>query len=94
MIRSELIANLAQRFPQLLRPDAEQAVNEILEAMVRALAGGGRVEIRGFGSFALTHRPPRLARNPKTGAVVEVAEKYVPHFRPGKELRALVRPAG
>jgi len=90
MTRSELIANLALRFPQLVRPDAEQAVGEILDAIARTLAEGDRVEIRGFGSFALNYRPPRLGRNPKTGEQVPVPEKYVPHFKPGKELRELV----
>lgn len=90
MTRSELIANLALRFPQLVRPDAELAVSEILEAIARTLVDGGRVEVRGFGSFALNHRPPRRGRNPKTGEEVSVPAKYVPHFKPGKELRELV----
>lgn len=70
MTRSELIALLAERFPQLVQKDSEMAVTEILGAIHAALVHGDRVEIRGFGSFGLNYRPPRLARNPKTGAPV------------------------
>lgn len=87
MTRSELVAVLAQRFPQLLRADAEMAVTEILGAVASTLNRGERVEIRGFGSFALNYRPPRNARNPKTGKKVSVPGKQVPHFKAGKELR-------
>lgn len=87
MTRSELIAILAQRFPQLMQKDAEMAVNEIHGAIVATLAEGNRVEIRGFGSFALIYRTPRIARNPKTGEKVAVQGKYVPHFKAGKALR-------
>jgi integration host factor subunit beta len=90
MVRSELVANLAQRFPQLQQADAEMAVAEILAALRSTLSAGHRIEIRGFGSFALNHRPPRIGRNPKTGASVRVPAKWVPHFKPGKELRELV----
>lgn len=90
MTRSELIAQLAQRFPTLARQDAEVAVAEILGAVSSALSSGGRVEIRGFGSFSLNHRPPRTARNPKTGEEVSVPAKCAPHFKAGKELRELV----
>lgn len=90
MTRSELIAILAQRFPQLVQKDAELAVSEILEAIAATLATGGRVEIRGFGSFALNYRPPRTGRNPKTGEKVAVSGKYAPHFKAGKGLRELV----
>lgn len=90
MTRSELIANLAQRFPQLLRADAEMAVSEILGAIVGTLSQGHRVEIRGFGTFGLNFRPPRNARNPKTGEKVSVPGKQVPHFKAGKELRKIV----
>ncbi|UCV17222.1 integration host factor subunit beta [Ferribacterium limneticum] len=90
MTRSELIAQLAQRFPTLARQDAEVAVAEILGAVGGALKSGGRVEIRGFGSFSLNHRPPRTARNPKTGEKVSVPAKWTPHFKAGKELRELV----
>lgn len=90
MTRSELIARLAEQFPQLVAKDAEIAVSTILRAMSDALSRGDRIEIRGFGSFALDFRPPRMGRNPKTGESVAVPEKYVPHFKPGKELRTRV----
>jgi integration host factor subunit beta len=90
MTRSELIARLAERYPQLVLKDAEFAVRTILEAMAHTLADGHRIEIRGFGSFALSHRPPRVGRNPKSGEKVLVPGKRVPHFKPGKELREKV----
>lgn len=93
MTRSELIALIAERFPQFPARDADLAVNMILEAMAEALMRGDRVEIRGFGSFGLSFRPPRTARNPKTGAPVAVDEKWVPHFKAGKELRERVQAA-
>ena len=90
MTKSELIAQLAERFPQLVAKDADYAVKMILDAMTDALARGDRIEIRGFGSFALNYRPPRTGRNPKSGEKVLVPEKYVPHFKAGKELRVRV----
>ena len=90
MTKSELIARLAERFPQLVAKDAELAVKVILDAMTDALARGDRIEIRGFGSFSLNHRPPRVGRNPRSGERVEVPEKWVPHFKAGKELRERV----
>ena len=90
MTRSELIVRLAERYPQLVAKDAEFAVRTILDAMARTLADGHRIEIRGFGSFALSHRPPRVGRNPKSGEKVLVPGKRVPHFKPGKELRERV----
>jgi len=90
MTRSELVAQLAARFPQLVAKDADFAVKMILDAMTGALARGHRIEIRGFGSFALNYRPPRVSRNPKSGDRVDVPEKYVPHFKAGKELRERV----
>ena len=90
MTKSELIAQLAERFPQLVAKDADYAVKVILDAMTDALARGDRIEIRGFGSFALNYRPPRVGRNPKSGEKVHVPEKYVPHFKAGKELRERV----
>jgi integration host factor subunit beta len=90
MTKSELIARLAERFPQLVVKDADYAVKVLLDAMSDALAQGNRIEIRGFGSFALNYRPPRIGRNPKSGEKVQVPEKYVPHFKPGKELRERV----
>ena len=90
MTKSELIARLAERVPQLVAKDAEFAVKMILDAMTDALSRGDRIEIRGFGSFALNYRPPRVGRNPKSGEKVQVPEKYVPHFKAGKELRERV----
>ena len=90
MTKSELIARLAEKYPQLVAKDAEFAVKTILDAMASTLAQGHRIEIRGFGSFALSHRPPRIGRNPKSGERVLVPEKRVPHFKPGKELRERV----
>jgi integration host factor subunit beta len=90
MTKSELIARLAERNPRLVARDADEAVNTMLDAMTEALASGQRIEIRGFGSFALNYRPPRLGRNPKSGDRVQVPAKYVPHFKAGKELRERV----
>jgi len=70
--------------------DAEIAVRTIHEAMTQALRERKRIEIRGFGSFSLSHRPPRIARNPKSGEAVRVPEKYLPHFKAGKDLRERV----
>ena len=90
MTKSELIAHLAVRYPQLVAKDAEYAVKVILDALTLALVKGQRIEIRGFGSFGLNHRPARTGRNPKSGDKVTVPEKYVPHFKAGKELRERV----
>ena len=90
MTKSELIARLAERFPQLIAKDADFAVKMILDAMSEALVRGDRIEIRGFGSFALNYRPPRVGRNPKSGEKVSVPAKWVPHFKAGKELRERV----
>ncbi|WP_148715862.1 integration host factor subunit beta [Chitinolyticbacter meiyuanensis] len=90
MTKSELIARLTTRYPQLVAKDAELAVKTILDAMGKSLAQGRRIEIRGFGSFDLNYRPPRTGRNPKSGTKVEVPEKFVPHFKAGKELRERV----
>ncbi|QSI79163.1 MULTISPECIES: integration host factor subunit beta [Niveibacterium] len=90
MTKSELIARLAERFPQLGVKDADYAVKVILDAMTLALSRADRIEIRGFGSFALNYRPPRMGRNPKSGEKVQVPQKYVPHFKAGKELRERV----
>ena len=90
MTKSELIARLAARFPQLVSKDADFAVKTILDAMMASLGRGDRIEIRGFGSFALNFRPPRVGRNPKSGEQVQVPEKHVPHFKAGKELRERV----
>lgn len=90
MTKSELIAMLAARQPQLDYRDVELAVKELIEHMVSALAAGERIEVRGFGSFSLHYRPPRVGRNPKTGTAVRVPDKHVPHFKPGKELKERV----
>ena len=90
MTKSELIGRIAMHHPQLVRIDTEVAVKMILDVMTRTLSEGQRIEIRGFGSFDLTHRPPRTGRNPKSGELVAVPEKVVPHFKPGKELRQRV----
>src|SRR5690606_18228903 len=87
MTRSDLVARLAERFGQLTQRDAEFAVKTILDAMSEALARGHRIEIRGFGSFSINRRPPRMGRNPRSGEQVLIPEKLVPHFKPGKALR-------
>ena len=87
MIKSELIANLAAKMPDLPEKQVSDSVNKILEAMSTTLIEGHRIEIRGFGSFSLHYRPPRNAHNPKTGEKVITEAKYSPHFKPGKELR-------
>lgn len=90
MTKSELIERIAARQSQLSIKDIELAVKTILEHMSQTLATGERIEIRGFGSFSLHYREPRQGRNPKTGETVELAGKYVPHFKPGKEMRERV----
>ena len=90
MTKSELIEILARRQSHLKAEDVDLAVKALLEMMGGALASGERIEIRGFGSFSLHYRPPRLGRNPKTGDSVALPAKHVPHFKPGKELRERV----
>ncbi len=90
MTKSELIQSLAATQPQLDQRDVELAVKGLLERMSSALQAGERIEVRGFGSFSLHHRPARLGRNPKTGVSVQVPDRRVPHFKPGKELRERV----
>jgi len=85
--KSELIELLTRKQTHLAYKDVELAVKYILEQMSRSLASGDRIEIRGFGSFTLHYRAPRMGRNPKTGDSVSLSGKYVPHFKPGKELR-------
>ncbi len=87
MTKSELIERLAARQTQLSLKDVELVVKSLLEHMAQSLAQGERIEIRGFGSFSLHYRAPRVGRNPKTGQSVNLEGKYVPHFKPGKELR-------
>ena len=90
MTKSELIELMAERQPQLAHKDIELAVKTMIEHMSQVLATGSRIEIRGFGSFSLHYREPRMGRNPKTGDTVQLPGKYVPHFKPGKELRERV----
>lgn len=90
MTKSELIEKIVSRQDQLQAKDVEMAVKMILEEMTKALVNNNRIEIRGFGSFCLHFRAPRLGRNPKTGDTVELSGKHVPHFKPGKELRERV----
>ena len=90
MTKSELIEILAKRQSQLAYKDVELAVKTLLEHMANTLSDGERIEIRGFGSFSLHFRPPRVGRNPKSGDPVSLPAKYVPHFKPGKQLRERV----
>ncbi|MBK1734513.1 integration host factor subunit beta [Halorhodospira abdelmalekii] len=90
MTKSELIEAIAAKQQFLAHKDVEEAVKKMLEHMSESLANGERIEVRGFGSFTLHHRPSRIGRNPKTGEPVQLSAKYVPHFRPGKELRERV----
>ena len=87
MTKSELIEQLSKQQSHLAFQDVELAVKCILEQMSQSLSTNERIEVRGFGSFSLHHRKPRMGRNPKTGDAVSLTEKYVPHFKPGKELR-------
>lgn len=87
MTKSELIEKLAEQHANIPAKDVENAVKEVLEQMADSLASSDRIEIRGFGSFSLHYRAPRVGRNPKTGDKVELQGKHVPHFKPGKELR-------
>lgn len=87
LTKSELIERVAQKQSQLSQKDVELAIKTMIEEMSQTLATGGRIEIRGFGSFSLHYRSPRIGRNPKTGESVDLTGKYVPHFKPGKELR-------
>lgn len=87
MTKSELIEKLASEQSQLSLKDVELVVKNMLELMAQSLTQGERIEIRGFGSFSLHYRAPRVGRNPKTGQSVQLGGKYVPHFKPGKELR-------
>lgn len=90
MTKSELIDNLITKLDHISAKDVEVSIKEILEMMSNTLEQGDRIEIRGFGSFSLHYRAPRIGRNPKTGESVELTGKYVPHFKPGKELRERV----
>ena len=87
MTKSELIERLIDSHPELSVKDVELAVKTMLDHMTDALSTGERIEIRGFGSFSLHYRAPRMGRNPKTGEAVPLTAKFVPHLKPGKELR-------
>jgi integration host factor subunit beta len=90
MTKSELIERLADKMRQVPSKDVELSIKEMLEQRAQTLQKGERIEIRGFGSFSLHYRAPRVGRNPKTGETVKLDGKYVPHFKPGKELRERV----
>jgi len=94
MIKSELIAKLANENPHLTQKDVERVVSVIFDRMTEALVEGGRVELRGFGAFSVRERPARAGRNPRTGESVEVQAKAVPFFKSGKELRERLNAAG
>ena len=87
MTKSDLIERLATKYAKISVKQVEDAVKETLSLMTETLTDGKRIEVRGFGSFSLHYRAPRLGRNPKTGEQVSLGEKYVPHFKPGKELK-------
>ena len=87
MTKSELVEIIASKQTQLSVKDVELAVKTLIDLMSNTLSSGQRIEIRGFGSFSLHYRASRLGRNPKTGEAVNLDAKYVPHFKPGKELR-------
>jgi integration host factor subunit beta len=93
MIKSELVSKLTEQNPHLYQRDIEQIVNAILDTISDALAQGGRVELRGFGTFTVKKREARAGRNPRTGEAVSIAEKVVPVFRTGKEMRHRLNPA-
>ena len=90
MTKSELIERITAKQPLLSHKDIELAVKTMIDHMSESLASGKRIEIRGFGSFSLHYRGPRMGRNPKTGEAVDLTGKHVPHFKPGKELRERV----
>lgn len=90
MTKSDLIERLTSKHFQLSIKEVEDSVKETLQLMTDSLSQGERIEIRGFGSFSLHYRAPRIGRNPKTGDKVELGGKHVPHFKPGKELRERV----
>ena len=93
MTKSDLIERLTSKHFQLSVKEIEDSVKETLQLMTNSLANGERIEVRGFGSFSLHYRAPRIGRNPKTGDKVELGGKYVPHFKPGKSLRERVNAA-
>ncbi len=94
MIRSELVASVAQANPHLSQKDVERVVATVFDSIIDTLADGGRVELRGFGAFSVRGRPARSGRNPRTGEAVEVQAKAVPFFKSGKELRERLNASG
>ena len=94
MIRSELIAQMAEENPHLTQRDVERVVATVLDRICETMAQGGRVELRGFGAFSVRARPARAGRNPRTGAPVEVKAKAAPFFKSGKELRLRLNASG
>jgi len=88
--KKTLIEKISRNQDQLPQRDIELAVKTIINCMTHALSTGERIEIRGFGSFSLRYRRPRLGRNPKSGKTVQINERYVPHFKPGKNLKKRV----
>lgn len=92
MIKSELVDAVAACNPHLYRSDVDRIVSTVLDDIAEVLSEGGRAELRGFGAFSVRHRPPRSGRNPRIGTAVFVEEKWVPFFRPGKELRERLNP--
>ena len=94
MIKSELVQAIAAENPHLYQRDVEHIVNAILDSITEALARGDRVELRGFGAFSVKNRPARTGRNPRTGAGVQVEEKFVPFFKTGKEMRERLNQGG
>lgn len=90
MTKSELIESLVAKYPVIAVKSVDESVKEILEQMMKTLEQGERIEVRGFGSFSLHYRQPRVGRNPKTGESVKLDAKYVPHFKAGKELKERV----
>lgn len=90
MTKSELIVKLSDKYSHIPAKDVEGSIREMIDLMTEALATGGRIEIRGFGSFSLHHRAPRIGRNPKTGDLVRLDSRSVPHFKAGKDLRERV----
>ena len=87
VIKSELVASIAERNPHLYQRDVEHVINAVLEEVVSALSRGDRVELRDFGAFSVKNRRARIGRNPRTGEKVSVEEKFLPFFKPGKEMR-------
>ena len=90
LTKSDLIRRLSQKQRHLAHNDVEQAINGLIKMMCNALATSERIEVRGFGSFDLRYRRPRVGRNPASGETINLSSKYVPHFKPGKELRTRI----